>query len=589
MLIPIEFVLENGKRYKQIVDDSITVERMILNFLDERKLRKLILKWGELRFIVNNCSLDKENILRKRVKEIKQIKPHCIIEVRELHNRKGGGGYQIDMEINIQFIKAKDNNFLPKNGDLFGLLKLCLLKEISSKINNDEINNLNDEISMIIKILKNGYIFFGDPKEKIAQILKKLKGSNIINFSKYVDQTINSIAIDNLMNKLSQNDLKEIKNIKNILINYSEHMKLFEKEFERAKKNSIFEFSIISLAIIQRKDYNSFSKERENCENRVDRILFHGTGINPISLILTDFFHISEVSCQHGKGVYFTEDLDNCWFYGDEIDNRKNGNEIPNIGECFHFIASSIYYNKYGFRRVYDSIYTPKKNEINFAYANSHWDTIYDEYPDRTKFVGTEFVINDPDQICPFIGAKLKRDEYCVIWRDNNFSSNPVYNNEYDEIFKAFLKERIKYIQQTAKFNIYPCETSKEALELIKKKKYNKIILISNVGSDLGGKEFIINARQIIGNDVITLFLAYNQDHINWIKNFKNALFSNDANFYEEYLESFYNKSKSETINSINELKTKIEKRFNVNFNFDSKFLDYPNFKTEGHYSDLSF
>ena len=194
--------------------------------------------------------------------------------------------------------------------------------------------------------------------------------------------------------------------------------------------------------------------------------------------------------------------------------------------------------------------------------------------------MGTEYVINELNQICPFIGAKLKRDEYCVIWRDNNFSSNPVYNNEFDEIFKAFLKERIKYIQQTAKFNIYLCETTKEALELIKKKKYNKIILISNVGSYLGGKEFIINARQIIGNDVIALFLAYNTDHINWIKHFKNSLFSNDASFYEEYLESFYNKSKSETINLINELKTKIEKRFNVNFNFDSKFLDYPNFKT---------
>ena len=71
------------------------------------------------------------------------------------------------------------------------------------------------------------------------------------------------------------------------------------------------------------------------------------------------------------------------------------------------------------------------------------------------------------------------------------------------------------------------------------KKKFNKIILISNVGSDLGGKEFIINARKIIGSEIVVLFLCYNIKHLDWIKNFKNALFSNEASFYEEYLKCF--------------------------------------------------
>ena len=71
---------------------------------------------------------------------------------------------------------------------------------------------------------------------------------------------------------------------------------------------------------------------------------------------------------------------------------------------------------------------------------------------------------------------------------------------------------------------------------MVKRKKYNKIILISNVGSDLGGKAFIDEARKIIGNDVITLFLAYNISHLNWIKDYRNAIFSNDPKFYEKYL-----------------------------------------------------
>ena len=209
------------------------------------------------------------------------------------------------------------------------------------------------------------------------------------------------------------------------------------------------------------------------------------------------------------------------------------------------------------------------------------------ENPDFNKFVGTEYVIWDLNQICPFISAKLERNEYCVIWRDINFSSQPIYNNEYDEVFKKFLKERLKYINQMAKYNIYPCETSEEALKLVERKKYNKIILISNVGDDLGGKKFITNARKIIGNDVIALFLAYNTSHLDWIKNYKNALFSNDPKFYEEYLECFVDKYKLKE--NIETLIGKMEKHYNVKFNFDDNFLNYPKFKESGKYSDLTF
>ena len=180
-----------------------------------------------------------------------------------------------------------------------------------------------------------------------------------------------------------------------------------------------------------------------------------------------------------------------------------------------------------------------------------------------------------------------QRDKFCVVWRDINFSNNQVYDQFYDKLFKDFLKRRVEYIENLAKFNIYLFDNSEEALKLIERKKYNKIILISNVGTDYGGKEFISKAREILGNNVIALFLAYKKEHLNWIQYFKNALFSNDENFYERYLSCFEQEDESEIFSSLINLKECIESRYSVTFNFDDKFLEYPLFRNGGFYSEL--
>ena len=166
--------------------------------------------------------------------------------------------------------------------------------------------------------LKNGSIIGNDdPKEDIKKILEKIKGSNILNFSNFVDKTINSSHIKKILDYLNKEDYKEIKDIKERLLNYNEYIKLFEKDFEERKRNSIFEFSIISMVIMEREDFQTFENERKNCENRVDKKLYYGTSIELISCILTGYFKKSIDRCyQHGKGVYFSDILDYSWFYG---------------------------------------------------------------------------------------------------------------------------------------------------------------------------------------------------------------------------------------------------------------------------------
>ena len=205
-----------------------------------------------------------------------------------------------------------------------------------------------------MRILKKGYIETEeDIKETIKKVLLKVQGSNIINFSEYVDETIDRNQIDKMIKLLDSNDLKVINDIRVRLSKYNEYMEFFMKEFDKTKKESIFEFSVISLVVMEREDFENFKKEREKCPNRVDKILYHGTSIEPISCILTDKFKKSvERHYQHGKGVYFTDFLDYCWFYGGEESNRANKNIIPQLGDIFTLIACYVYYNKKGFRKV---------------------------------------------------------------------------------------------------------------------------------------------------------------------------------------------------------------------------------------------
>ena len=572
-------------------------------FIEEKeKINKIIpecciLDEAENNGIIEECLTQEIKKTNNKQNENKTYKNEKINEMRNESDQNKKQKKYSDMTINIKFFKLNNNTSnISNNANLFGLLKLCLLKEIAITNDYEKINNLPEILSNIMEILKNGKINYKNNQEGILKLLKQIDGSNIINFSKYVDNLIHQSNINKYLIKNLSSSKNEIIYIYNCLGKYIDYAKLFEEEFERAKKESVFEFSIISATIIERDDIDKFETHRNNCPYRKDRVLFHGTSYDSISKILTSMFF--KAHCiQHGNGVYFTEDLDSCWIYGSEDmnkcveDNHRNLN-VPKIDSPFSFIASAIYYNKYGSQRVINADYTPKTNEINFAYAGmDHLETIEGNL-DKTKFYGTEFVIDDLHQILPFMSFKLKRDEYCIIWRDNNFSPNPVYNNQFDDIFKKFLKERMKYINQIAKFNIYPCETTEEALELIKRKKYNKIILISNIGSDLGGKKFVLKARKIIGNDVIVLFSAYSTDHLTWVKDFKNALFSNDPKFYEEYLDCFYGKKEiSETYNAIRMLKNKIEKHYKVQFYFDNNFLMYPIAEDPKiqKYSDLRF
>ena len=55
----------------------------------------------------------------------------------------------------------------------------------------------------------------GNPKKDIERILEGVKGSNIINFSKFVDNNVDTPQLNKLINLLKKSDKIEIIDIKN--------------------------------------------------------------------------------------------------------------------------------------------------------------------------------------------------------------------------------------------------------------------------------------------------------------------------------------------------------------------------------------
>ncbi len=510
--------------------------------------------------------------------------------------------------INIKFFENKsiiDDDKDMKTVNLSGLLKLCLLNYIIKNIDDFNIIGYieSNELIEIIFTLKTMVKDNKDIKEDIIAVLSENSGKNIFAYSKYVNYVVGEKEINDLINLLRGDKKIQIKNVWSKLSKYEDLNKSFEKSLSKALEMSYFEYTLVSLSIIEKKNRKQYLEAKKKCKNCQTEYLFHGTDINPISLIVTDGFEYAKKAF-YGMGIYFSDMLDYIAFYY----GRKNLNEerpnfgktIP-VGKTFSCLASEIYYDKGLKKNIYNYDYyvnpldhfptyeelkknysnkMVKKNGIHFVRVEPQKGQVKKQEEIKIEekkgnFLGTEYVITEKDQILAFYGLTLKRSEFFVIWRDPGFS----LKNQFSE----FLQNKIKRLNQEAQMNIYFISSTEKALELISRKKYNKIILISNAGKDLSGKKFIEKAREFLGFDVMVLFYAQNTGHLNWIKNFKNALYTNTDEFLLEYIKN-YNKE------GLNNLKTKIEQYYKTKLmKFTEDFLKFPKFVNEGEFSNLKF
>ena len=513
-----------------------------------------------------------------------------------VNERTDEGGYFIEFHKNYNL----NENYM-KTESLTGLLRLMLVKYISSFI-TDTSNINSQEIKKIISDLRIGLKMEESTEKDIKANLEETQGNNILVYSNYISSIISDNIINQLLNLLPTNKQNEIKKYWGLLSKYQEFNKLFEVELFKAIERSYFDYSLIGLSLYEQKNRRKFIESMNACPNLVVKYLFHGTQIDPISKIITNGFLYTRKAF-YGMGIYFSDMLDYVSFYAggkDYNSRRENFGSVLPVNNIFSCVSAEIYYSQSKKRDVYDfSLWVKtldhfptyeeikrdypdkmvEKDGIHFARVEPYQGRVRErtqiiEDSKKGKFLGNEYVITEFDQILPLYGLTFRRNEYFVIWRDNHFKGN----NEYSK----FLKERKLFIYEYAKMNAYFEDSLEKALEIIKRKKYNKIILISNIGLDKAGKKFVEVARKILGFNVVVLFFSGNSSHFSWLQNFPNALYTNNALFYKDFILN-YNEE------GLLKLKKRVENQYKIKLKFDNDFMKFPKFVNNAEYDKIFF
>ena len=478
--------------------------------------------------------------------------------------------------------------------NISGILRLFLLKYITIKFENFQAIK-TDEIKKIISYIKYRFDCGDQPNENIKMSIGDKSGKNIMSYSKYIENLINDKVINDLITLFGEKEQKEIKSFWSALSSYNANSESFENFFMRALERSYFDYSLIGVSLYEQPNKRNYTENLFICPNSEIKILFTIPQFDNTSNKVNKKIVYSRYPL-YGMGIYFTQMLDSLPLNSGIYNINKN---IP-INSTFYSIAVEVYFNKKLKKRIIDNKYRVKELDHFPNYEEikrNYGDKAVEKYgihlaevelnigqlknssevaakKQKGKFVDTEYVITEQEQILPIFGLTLKRNEYFIVWRDNNFKGLNVYSD--------YLKYLKNITHEFCEFNSYFVDGTEKALSIIKRKKFNKIILISSIGLDLSGKRFVEIARKILGFDVVVLFFSANQNHLQWIQNFPNALYTNDINFYKDYIMKYNEKG-------LLDLKKKIEEKFSVKLKFTDKYFEFPKFINEEDYKDLIF
>jgi len=513
-----------------------------------------------------NINIDNENSNNNTQKK-KINNTNFIIYNKNNNNNLNKKQNHINLRLNVRIAQPSNNHIDQQQiKDLNCFLKFFLFIKIANKTKNiSNYENLNN-VEEVLKLFKNNLDF------------KEDNNSNILDYLKYLDN------MDLNRNLLLENLFKEKQEVENEIINYWKYLSKYEKynnDFEHKLfedlKNCHLDYSIININILERYNSEEYEHKKKECKNMKKMILYHISEINADSNKLNMELEYSNKSI-YGKGFYFSDSID-------YILKCQNNGEIPEIGETFSLMACEIFYDEEKLKE-FDINLSESGNSSQNSSSNDQnkvepdglikVKNCYLNDNNSKRIIYTEYVLSEKYQIFPLYNFTLRRNEYFVLYRDPNFLGKDKNSKDLKEIILISLK-------YSNNKNFYFESSTEEALKLILKKKNVKVILITSIGLDKGGKRFVEIARKILHfDDLKVLFFTNNTNHLGWIKDFPNCLFAKKFNIYEEYIKNY-------NYNGLKNLQKKIEDEYFIRLfgitpyflNLDSCYNDDDNNKCD--------
>ena len=480
-------------------------------------------------------------------------------------------------DLNNLFNSIQSKNYKGKKlNELTDLLKLCLLKKISSDLmrDNNLQNLLKPELMNILTKLDENIHLTGYSYENLETMINEKKIYNIISYSNYLnnlDNSILNIHIIKYLLSLTNEKKKDNKNYWYSLSLFQEFNEHFENAFIKDLKNCYFDYSLVSINCVLSDSQEE--NQKRNTEYEKKKILYHYSDINPISKTFYDKLDISNTSQDENK---FYDNFEYFAFNSLKKDKKEKRKIIP-INSTFSFIVSETFFPEELISNAYGYCNQLSLNNENTVLTQSeiHPVVFEDEnLKQKNKSLGYCYTIKEKSQILPLYTVTLKRNEYFALHRDPNFNEK----NEHAQFLKNIQRKNLNIFD----INIYYESSTEEALEFILKRKYNNVILITNVGPNLEGKRFVDIVRKILGFDVLVLFFSHNKKHLDWIKDYNNSFFTDNTDYYREFITNFNE-------NGLKALQKKLEKENSINFKNYIDSIDFPNRKEKGNFSSLNF
>jgi hypothetical protein len=220
--------------------------------------------------------------------------------------------------------------------------------------------------------------------------------------------------LNELLNQLQLQDLHN-QQLNQMRKDYEKYYDVFEIFFDKVLALSVFEYQLVKIYTVDRDDYDTFKKNKNECENMREKILFHGTKTEFLVSILKTFVDINKNQCSKiGKGFYLSDILDVSWIYGNRTLN------IPKIGDSFSVLVCDTYYSESKIEYCYENLWEQEeekmivpKNGIRTCKAQPGGDVLNKyQIPGYNGFFQNEFLISDNTQILPVYAINLRRIEY---------------------------------------------------------------------------------------------------------------------------------------------------------------------------------